>query len=701
MANAFADQMKGLALRHGEKAGVALASMVFFFCVVTAAMMPSIDTTPEQIKKAAEASDSNLNRKEEREAIVKRLEDVDKITNTHIAETVEEQTKVKLVADNYKPARELIIPEPGAGLIRDQPKLIAPTELYAYPGRGGLLVYALDEKGERIPLKEGEEKEERPQRLGNTRKRRPGGGGMMAGMMGAARKKRGKSQVEIKREEEQERKLAARKLKAQLAGGVGPEAEAAKKEAEMEGQEPPAKEITKGYRWVAITGVLDHGQLVANYREALKNPAVAHPHYERLDLQRKTLQPDGTWSDWQDVDASKNLDVLDNVPEIEDELTLENVRPEGLVDPLPFLKAGLWEKVHIASLVPKEKRDLPPETPLAGGMGPMGGMGRGMMMSGGMMGGMGGMMGSPGGPGAMGGMMPGMGRGMMMGGMGGKAGEAGMMGGMMGMMGGGETAGQYWKSDEKRVMIRALDFTAEEDKTYRYRVRIVVFNPNYKREDVNPGVDKEHQELKGPWSQETDQVHMPPDVEPYVMGTLDPNPKSDRKVRFQVVRFNLGDGWTIPNNFEASPGEVIGDLRTRQVPASDGSGAKSKPIDFSSRQIMLDVFMPGQSSATLDTSGYQQLPSGMVGTPIERPALALVLRPDGSLVVHNQADDLANQFRVDIESNYRHELANSTKKRESSMGMGMMGMMGGMMDMMRGMGGGGRGGRGGLMGGAR
>ena len=25
------------------------------------------------------------------------------------------------------------------------------------------------------------------------------------------------------------------------------------------------------------------------------------------------------------------------------------------VDPLPFLNAGLWEKVHIASLVPKEK----------------------------------------------------------------------------------------------------------------------------------------------------------------------------------------------------------------------------------------------------------------------------------------------------------------------------------------------------------
>jgi hypothetical protein len=308
------------------------------------------------------------------------------------------------------------------------------------------------------------------------------------------------------------------------------------------------------------------------------------------------------------------------------------------------------------------------------------------------------------GGGMMGGMM---GRSMMMGsgmmggaGMRGAMGGEGMMGMMGGMMGGGETAGNYWKSDEKRVMIRALDFTAEEDKTYRYRVRIVVFNPNYKRDDVNPGVNKDDKELKGPWSQETEPVHMPPDVQPYVLGTLDPNPKSDRKVRFQVVRFNLSDGWTIPNNFEASPGEVIGDLRTRGVPASDGSGAKSKPIDFSSRQVVLGVFMPGQSPATPDPGGYQQLPSAIVGTPIERPVLAVLLRPDGSIVVHNQADDLANQFRADVESNYKQEIANSTKKRENSMGMGMMGMMGGyggMMDMMRGMGR--RGGRGAMSGG--
>jgi hypothetical protein len=698
MANSFADQLKGLGLRHGEKLGVVIASAVFVLCVGMAATRPTIETTPDQVKKAAQASESNLNRREERDAIVKRLEDVDKITGSNFAQTVEEQTKVQLVADTYKPVREWVMLEPGAGLIRDTPKLIAPTELYAYPGRGGLLVFALDEKGERIPLKEGEEQEKPKQRLGNLRRPRQGGGmgGMMGGMAGQ-RKRRTKSQADIDREEKAEQARQERLLKQKLTGGDSGASDKAKADEEAQEKEVPSKEITKGYRWVAITGVLDHAQMLANYKEALKNPAIAHPNYKRLDLQRKTLQPDGTWSGWQDVDANKNLDVLDNLPEREEELAPENVLPEGLVDPLPVLKAGLWEKVHIASLVPKEKKEVPKANTGMGGMmgmrSGMGGMGNyGDAGEGGMGGGaMANMMRRMGGS-----MMMGSGSaggGMMGGGMerGGMMGASGMMGGGM-YGGGGEAVGNYWKSEEKKVMIRALDFTAEPDSTYRYRVRIVVFNPNYNHDDVNPGVDKKSKELRGPWSQETDEVTMPADVTPYAIGTLPPNnPKSDTKVRFQVVRFNPADGVTVPSNFESSAGEIIGDPRTRDIPVADGSGKKSKLIDFGTRQIVLNVA----------GGGYQQLPKGLVGTPVEKPALAVLLRPDGSVAVHKEADDVLNEVRKDIDSNYHHELNQSNKKRESSLGSGYAGMMMRMMGGSMMGGGGGRGGMSGAVGGGR
>ena len=94
-----------------------------------------------------------------------------------------------LVADNYTPEREWVSPEPGAGLIRDTPVLIAPTDLYAYPGRGGALVYALDDQGKRIPDTEKKEvPKEEPRR--RRRRRAPGGmGGMMGGMAGRPKNK--------------------------------------------------------------------------------------------------------------------------------------------------------------------------------------------------------------------------------------------------------------------------------------------------------------------------------------------------------------------------------------------------------------------------------------------------------------------------------------------------------------------------------
>jgi hypothetical protein len=671
-ANAIVDQMVGLGLRHGEKAGMALASMIFFLCVGSAATREGIPTTPENVKKAAEQSDSNLNRHEERDKIITTLEEKDKITKTNFAEAVEEQIKVTLVSDNYKPAREWVTPEPGAGLIRDTPKLVAVNELYAYPGRGGLLVFALDEQDERIPLKEGEEVEEKKQRLGNTKSRRSSGG--MGGSMGGGQRKKKKGMPKVERDRLEAEELAREKKQkaALLSGGGVADAKAAKAEEEAD-DGGPYKEVTKGYRWVAITGTLDHGQMLAYYRTALKNPAVAHPQYRRLDLQRKVLQPDGAWTEWQDVDMKKNLNVLDNLPEIEDELAPASVLPEGLVDPLPFLKAGLWEKVHIASLVPREKVEVADPKKSQGGMMGMGGRGGMMGMGSAGMGGGAGM----GQEGAMMGRMMRGGGGMGMG-----SGMMAMGSGMMAMgSGSSESVGNFWKSEEKKVMIRALDFTTEPDATYRYRVRIVVWNPNYNRDDVSPEArpDTKKKELTGPWSKETDPVTMPPDLMPYAIDSLPRNPHRDTQVRFDVVRFHPFDGVTVPHHFDATVGDLIGEYRPTDVPVSDGTGKKSEKIDFTTHQIVLDV----------GGGDLQLLPPGFVGTPIERPALAALLRPDGSIAVHSQAEDEANEVRQDINSTYNKEIAESSKKRKrgQSQGMGsssMMGMMGGGMGGGRG-----------------
>jgi hypothetical protein len=263
--------------------------------------------------------------------------------------------------------------------------------------------------------------------------------------------------------------------------------------------------------------------------------------------------------------------------------------------------------------------------------------------------------------------------------MGGMMGGSGMMGGMMGG-GATETLANFWRSEEEKVMIRALDFTAQPDESYRYRVRVVVYNPNLNRDDVSPGVDAKSEELAGPWSETTSEVHMPPDVTAYAMGTLPATPKSEMKVVFQVVKFNPEDGMTLPRNFEASPGEIIGDPRSAPIPTSDGTGQKSKIVDFNSHLIVLDV-----------AGGYKPLPTDFPGNVIAQPAVALLLRPDGAVELRDEAEDRPDEVRKDVESNYKRELKDSDKIRSNSMGGGYGGMMG--SGMMGGMGSGMMGGR--------
>ena len=101
MANPTVEKLKDLGLRYGDKAAVALMSLVFVVCFGMAVSKKAIDTTPDQIKKAAESADTNIGRRREREAIIKTLEE-DGIKPTNFATQVEETSKSVLVADDVQ-----------------------------------------------------------------------------------------------------------------------------------------------------------------------------------------------------------------------------------------------------------------------------------------------------------------------------------------------------------------------------------------------------------------------------------------------------------------------------------------------------------------------------------------------------------------------------------------------------------------------
>jgi hypothetical protein len=652
MANAAVEQLKSLGIRHGEKAAVGLTATLFVVLTAMAIIRPTMEMKPEELAGVANNASANLSKQQPIQDVLAKLEK-DLIVEPNLTKVVDNQLKNSLKPDSYKARLEWVTPEPGAGLIRDQPELIAPIELAAFPGRGGIYMYALDDKGERVVDS------------GQDPKKRKGG-------------RKGASKEE-KPEDKKRREAAEEKKQALFAGKPGEEAK--EKGKEEAAPEPAAnvqyKEETKGKRWVVITGLLDNEQLKKNYLMALKNPAIAYPNYHRLDIQRRQMLEDGKWSEWADIDRDKCYDVLDNLPELETEYVPPAQRPEALVDPLPFLHAGYWTGVHVAKLVPKEILEKP-KTKTGGDGGMMGA------------GGPGGMMGA-GGPGNMGSRSNNSGSAMA--GAGGESRSSGPTsgsrpgGGMMGSggAGGGGEEANFTKIDEKLIMVRSLDFTVDPDNSYQFRVRIVVVNPNKDHSDVNPGVDIESKYLLGPWSEATAPATLPADVASYALAP-EPAARRDDLVAFQVIKWDQGTGQTLVKNDGAGPGELIGEYGSIPMPSSVGGGPKPATLDFNSRSIVLDTY-----------GGTQRLPDiGIDRNPFIVPALALVVEFDGAVVVRDQGADQTDEVREDMDSNYKQALKDSGEKRKKGSGSRMPGGNSGMGGRPGGsqMGGGRRGGGG-------
>ena len=188
MANAMVESVKNFGLRHGEKVWVGLMSLLCVLLVVLAGSKTSIDVTPDDVKKAADSAQSNLSRPQAKEEIQEKL-DAEGLTPPGFAKKV-----VELTDAGKKNERKFaftgppfIYTEPGAGLIRDTPELIAPEELYATSNRGSIQVFVRDAQGNLVYE---EAKKEEPKKSTRSRRRRGGMSSSSSSSMRSSRRSR-------------------------------------------------------------------------------------------------------------------------------------------------------------------------------------------------------------------------------------------------------------------------------------------------------------------------------------------------------------------------------------------------------------------------------------------------------------------------------------------------------------------------------
>jgi hypothetical protein len=654
MANPTVDKLKVFGLHHGEKVAMGIVAVIFGYCAYSAWSHPSLTLTADDIKNTTTLATSNIQKTPKTDVIVAKLEETG-IKLANFDKKVQDLQSGTVDSAQYALANTFVKPEPGAGLIRDMPELIAPEKIYVHSGRGAVRVLALNEDEEVVRQEVKEEK-------APTARRRPraSGGGGLNGMFGGSTKKKKKtgalSAAQAKKEEED---AAALKAKA-LAGAADVAAEAPKEDpsANLVTNAADAKKELHGFRVVTIVGKFDHKKQKEKYSKALKvDLASANPNYLRLDIERQEQETDGSWTEWGKVDRNVQKKINAVLTEVEQ----EQVPPEAiiptLVDRLPYWEVGYWVGAHHAALVPKEKLK-PKETASKAAtakkdrnMSISRGTSQQMTKEGYEKAG-GGMssadysnaMGAESGIAVIGGPSGG-----------GKAGRA------------GGAAEDFAKSSADWIMVRALDFDIEPDATYRYRVRIVVANPNLGWESVAPGVDTKTKELEGPWSEATDEVGVPPDVSTYAMRKApSPNDMKTDKVEFQVVKWNEADGLTIVKTFENAPGQIVGQKDNALVPNEKKDNVVAKSIDFTSHQVLADAMGGSRPSSSLQGLGV---------STFETPALAMLVRPDGILVVRDQAKDYSSGERDEMKDIYDKIVAEAkvpSKKKKGNSSMSNM-----------------------------
>lgn len=283
----------------------------------------------------------------------------------------------------------------------------------------------------------------------------------------------------------------------------------------------PAIDV-KAVRIAEIAATFPLKQQMEEYRSRLRLPEGQYemPYFSGVEVERREKLPDGKWSDYKGVDVRKDYDLYRNLSfnqyETDDDRWLDLVqiqmsmagkpvspvywkRPKAVFDGMyPNLEEGLAkvqdrlkqaETSKTLQEQRKKRKSLLDRNEDEDQAGAAFGMAPGMMPGGG----------SPSMPGGPGGGSPPMGSGS--GGFPGMAGP-GMkpgFGGMPGMGAPGMSPGATAMADlpaPDDCIVRVMDFTLESGKTYQYRMRVKLRNPNYMRSDVAQESYAKEEELR-------------------------------------------------------------------------------------------------------------------------------------------------------------------------------------------------------------
>lgn len=175
--------------------------------------------------------------------------------------------------------------------------------------------------------------------------------------------------------------------------------------------------------------------------------------------------------------------------------------------------------------------------------------------------------------------------------------------------------------DPEYLLLRYFDYDVEPGRQYRYRVRLVLANPNHAvpihcLEDESTAANRY---LETEWSEPTAIVQVAPDTQVLAGGAR----TWGAPATVMLTRFLQSTGVVVSEEFQVQRGQLLDLTRPSALPSQKRSVAQT--VDYASGMLLLDAHggkrMPGRSRVT-------------------EPASLLLVDPHGKLVVRNELDDL-------------------------------------------------------------
>lgn len=217
---------------------------------------------------------------------------------------------------------------------------------------------------------------------------------------------------------------------------------------------------------------------------------------------------------------------------------------------------------------------------------------------------------------------------------------------------------QPTKQVEKKVveyrLVRIFDFEAQEGKTYQYRIRLVMNNPNYNLADkFLKNVDSKKEQFRDtPWSEPSPPIKILPPEEIMFAAVQPAHGVKDTAIRCKLMMLDPETGIPAVVEEDVPRGTMLNFRKPVEVADFVRKEFVQKEINFETDALLLDI-RGGRSFSVRDRT-------------LTEPGEGLFFTRDGKLIAHNEMDDveLWDHYPTPGEKKSEDKKASKDKKKD-------------------------------------